>query len=99
MRCVVGDHRLTLIHLLNLVDCVCTMLALSVGVQELNPIMRVAIEDLGLMSFVLIKVSVVSVAAAVLGSLLEPGERWILSGIVTLQGAVVAWHVFGLLLI
>jgi len=99
MSCALNDHRLTLIHLLNLVDCICTMLALSSGVEELNPLMRMTIEEFGIMAFVLIKVFVVSVAATMLGQMLKPQERWPLTGLVAVQGTVVAWHVFGLLLI
>ena len=99
MSCALSDYRLTLIHLLNLVDCICTMLALSSGVEELNPLMRMTIEDFGIMAFVLIKVFVVSVAATMLGQMLKPQERWPLTGLVAVQGVVVTWHVFGLLLI
>lgn len=94
-----NDHRLTTLHLLNIVDAVCTLAALSQGVEELNPVMRLVLSHMGVMSFVLVKVFTVSAALTVLGHMLKPDQRWTLTGLCGVMGAVTCWHVYWLTVI
>ena len=97
MKCE-SNTAVILIHVLNFFDGLLTLYAVSLGVLEVNPLMRWAL-GLGPLWFLFVKVGVVSTGLYFLDKQLEGSKRKIFLLLLAAYALVIAWHVFGVLLL
>ena len=90
------DYRIILLHHLNWVDCVASLMSLSFGVEEANPAMRSAY-DHDPSVFVVVKMVVAAIAIEILDRRLDRHRGWVLTALVALFSSVAIWHLFGLI--
>ena len=93
-----NDYRIILLHHLNWIDCVASLLSLGYGVPEANPFMAEAYEH-GPQVFVVVKMLVAALAIEILNRQVHRRKGWVLTGLVALFSSVCLWHVFGLLML
>ena len=90
-------YRLVLIHLANFADALLTLLVVSRGVEEANPLIAPFIESNSYMAFLLVKFSVVAMSVEVLRLRLSKGQDWVLTGLLIVMLSVLCWHAYGVL--
>ena len=97
---VVVDPRILSLHLLNLLDGLFTLIAVSIGVEEANPLLRPLLE-LDPILFISVKFLTVALSIAYLDKQVTNSlHRSILFGVLRLIYAlVICWHLIGFTLL
>jgi len=93
MKCE-NKTALLLLHVLNFFDGLLTLYAVSLGVIEVNPVMRLALSA-GPFGFLAVKVGIVLICLHFLDKQLKGSKRKIFTVLLVIYTAVIAWHVFG----
>lgn len=89
-------HKIILIHLLNFLDAVLTLIAVEIfGVEEANPFMREALH-VGPIVFLLAKFTVLTAALEYLNAQQFRLKSLVLTALLCCFLTLTAWHVFGL---
>ena len=88
------DVKVLILFLLNLFDGVLTLYAVQMGVLEVNPVMRFALQY-GAVGFLSVKIGLVTVCLLFLDRSLKGKQRRLLSFLLIVYALVTVWHVFG----
>ena len=92
------DYRVIVLHVANFIDAVCTLLAIDAGAKELNPFMDFALSH-GPGVFLTVKMLVIAVSVEYLDKHLKEEKRGVLTLLMAIFLATVAWHLYGMVTI
>ena len=89
------DHRVLLLHVLNFLDAIFTLIAIKAGVPEANPFMAFVL-SMSPELFLFVKFSVLTFGIEFLRRNLVKSYDVVMSALLVVFLTVVAWHVYWL---
>jgi len=87
------DYRFVLLHLLNFLDAIFTLMAIKVGVPEANPVMALFL-NVSPELFLFVKFTLLSIGVEFLRRNLKEKYSSVITAFLVVFLTVTAWHVY-----